>query len=64
MTPAIAMTDTRSDTVSVVDRTRPLAVGGAVVAAHFLGRTAVLVLGEEAMVFVVRRRRAAAGRRP
>ena len=47
------MTDTRSDTVSVVDRTRPLAVGGAVVAAHFLGRTAVLVLGEEAMVFVV-----------
>ena len=46
------MTDTRSDTVSVVDRTRPLAVGGAVVAAHFLGRAAVFVLGEEAMVFV------------
>ena len=45
------MTDTRSDTVSVVDRTRPLAAGGAVVAAHFLGHTAVFVLGEEAMVF-------------
>ncbi len=45
------MTDTRSDTVSVVDRTHPVAVGGAIVAAHFLGRTAVFVLGEEAMVF-------------
>ena len=58
------MTDTRSDTVSVVDRTHPVAVGGAIVAAHFLGRTAVFVLGEEAMVFAARRRRAAAGRRP
>ena len=45
------MTDTRSDTVSVVDRIHPLAAGGAVVAAHFLGRTAAFVLGEEAMVF-------------
>ncbi len=45
------MTDTRSDTVSVVDRTHPVAVRGAIVAAHFLGRTAVFVLGEEAMVF-------------
>ena len=45
------MTDSRSDTVSVVDRTHPLAVDGAIVAAHFLGRTAVFVLGEEAMVF-------------
>ena len=59
-----AMTDTRSDTVSVVDRTRPMAAGGAVVAAHFLGRTAVFVLGEEAMVFAASRRRAAARRRP
>jgi len=45
------MTDARSDTVSVVDRTRAVAAGGAIVAAHFLGRTAVLVLGEEALVF-------------
>ena len=45
------MTDSRSDTVSVVDRTHPVAVEGAIVAAHFLGRTAVFVLGEEAMVF-------------
>jgi WD40 repeat protein len=45
------MTDTRSDTVSVVDHTRAIAAGGPVVAAHFLGRTAVFVLGEEAMLF-------------
>ena len=46
------MTDTRSDTVSVVDRTRPVAAGAPVVGAHFLGRTAVLVLGEEALLLV------------
>jgi len=45
------MTDPRSDTVSVVDRTRPVAAGAAIFAAHFLGHTAVFVLGEEAMVF-------------
>jgi len=47
------MTDTRTDTntVSVVERTRAVAVGGAIVAAHFLGRSAVFVLGEEALVF-------------
>jgi WD40 repeat protein len=45
------MTDTHSDTVSVVDRTRAVAVGGAVVGAHFLGRTAVFVLAEESLVF-------------
>ncbi len=45
------MTNTRSNTVSVVDRTHPVVVGGVTVAAHFLGRTAVFVLGEEAMVF-------------
>jgi WD40 repeat protein len=45
------MTDTRSEIASVVDRSRPLTAGGAVVAAHFLGPTAVFVLGEEAMVF-------------
>src|ERR1700675_2055179 len=44
------MTDTRNDTVSVVERTRAVAAGGAVVGAHYLGRTAVFVLGEEAMV--------------
>ena len=47
------MTDTRSDTntVSVVERTRAVAAGGAIVGAHFLGRSAVFVLGEEALVF-------------
>jgi len=45
------MTDTRSDTVSVVERARAVAAGGAVIAAHFLGRTAVFVLGEEALLF-------------
>jgi WD40 repeat protein len=45
------MTDTRADTVSVVERTHAVAAAGAVIATHFLGRTAVFVLGEEAMVF-------------
>lgn len=45
------MSDTRNDTVSVVDRNRAIAAGGAVLAAHFLGRTAVFVLGEEALLF-------------
>ncbi len=44
------MTDTRNDTVSVVERTHPVAAGAAVVGAHFLGRTAVLVLGEQALL--------------
>jgi WD40 repeat protein len=44
------MTDTRSDTTSVVERTKPVATGGAVIAAHFLGRMAVFVLAEEALV--------------
>jgi WD40 repeat protein len=44
------MTDTRSETVSVVERTHAVAAGAPVVAAHFLGRTAVFVLGEEAML--------------
>ena len=46
------MTDTRADTVSIVDRTHPVAAGAPVVAAHFLRHTAVFVLGEEAMLFV------------
>src|ERR1700730_14058936 len=42
-----------SDTASVVERTRPIVVGGgSIVAAHFLGRTAAFVLGEEAIVLV------------
>jgi WD40 repeat protein len=44
------MSDTRSDTVSVVERTRAVAAGGGIVAAHWLGRTAIFVLGEDAMV--------------
>jgi WD40 repeat protein len=45
------MTDARNGTVSVVERTHAVAAAGAVIATHFLGRTAVFVLGEEAMVF-------------
>src|ERR1700691_3442268 len=45
------MTDARSETVAGVERTQSVAADGAVIAAHFLGRTAVFVLGEEAMVF-------------
>ncbi len=39
-----------SDTVSVVDRTRPVTVDGGIVAAHFLGHTVAFVLGEEGLV--------------
>jgi WD40 repeat protein len=46
------MTDTRNDSASVVERTRAVDAGGAVIAAHFLGRTAVFVLAEEALAFV------------
>src|SRR3977135_3823715 len=46
------MTDTRTDTPSVVARTRPVKAGAAVVAVHFLEATAVFVLGEEALLFV------------
>jgi WD40 repeat protein len=46
------MTDTRADTPSVVERTRPVAAGAPVVAAYFLGDTAVFVLGEETLLFV------------
>jgi WD40 repeat protein len=46
------VTDTRTDTPSVVERTRPVKAGAAVVAAHFLGKTAVFVLGEEVLLFV------------
>jgi WD40 repeat protein len=46
------VTDTKSDIPSVVERTRPLKAEAPVVAAHFLGQTAVFVLGEEALMFV------------
>jgi WD40 repeat protein len=49
------MSDARSETVSVVERTRLIAVGGAIAAAHFLGRMAVFVLAEEAMVLTAPR---------
>jgi hypothetical protein len=39
------MTDSRADTVSIADRTHPIAAGAPVVAAHFLRHTAVFVLG-------------------
>ena len=45
------MSDARSDTISVVERTQHVAAGAAIVGAHFLGRTAVFVLGEEALLF-------------
>jgi WD40 repeat protein len=44
------MSDTRNDTVSVVERTHAVAASGAVIAAHFLGKTAAFVLAEEAVV--------------
>ena len=46
------MSDTRADTASVADRTHPVTAGAAVVAARFLGHTAVFVLGEEALLLV------------
>src|ERR1700680_413444 len=45
------MSDTRNDTASVVERTHSVAASGPVIAVHFLRRTAVFVLGEEAFVF-------------
>jgi hypothetical protein len=44
------MTDTRSDTVSVVERTRPVAAGGAIVAAHFSAAPRCSSSAEEAML--------------
>jgi WD40 repeat protein len=48
------MTDTKSDIPSVIERTRPVKADAPVVAAHFLGDTAVLVLGEEALLLASR----------
>ena len=45
------MTDARPDTASIVERIRPVAAGGSVIAVHFLGDAAVFVLGEESLLF-------------
>jgi len=45
------MTDTQAQIPSVVDRTKPVAAGGPVVAVHFLKGAAVFVLGEETLLF-------------
>ena len=45
------MTDTRNEAASIVERTRTVEAGAPVVGLHFLGRTAVFVLGEEELVF-------------
>jgi WD40 repeat protein len=46
------MTQTSTDTPSVVERTRRYQTEAAVVAVHFLGESAVFVLGEEAVLLV------------
>jgi WD40 repeat protein len=48
------VTDTRANIPSVVERTRPVTAGAPVVAAHFLGQTAVFVLGEGVLVLAPR----------
>jgi Anaphase-promoting complex subunit 4 WD40 domain len=45
------MSEARTDPASITDRIRPVAAGGAVVAAYFLGDEAVFVLGEESLLF-------------
>jgi WD40 repeat protein len=48
------MTEPRASIASVVARTRPVKAAAAVVGAHFLGSTAVLVLSEEMLLLVPR----------
>ena len=48
------MTESRGGIASVVERTREVNAGASVVAVHFLGNTAVLVLGEEFLLAVPR----------
>ena len=48
------MSATRNGIASVVDRTRAVDAAAAVVAAHFLGSTAIFVLGEESLLLVPR----------
>ncbi len=45
------MSDTPAAMPSLADRVRPIAAGGTVVGVHFLGKTPVFVLGEEALLF-------------
>ena len=45
------MSDTTASMPSLADRVRPIAAGAAVVGVHFLGKTPVFVLGEEALLF-------------
>jgi len=47
-----APTNVAPNTPSVVERTRAITAGAPVVAAHFLDRTAAIVLGEEAVLLV------------
>jgi WD40 repeat protein len=46
------MSDLRPDTPSVVERTKPVEAGAAVVGLHFLGSTAAFVVAEEALLLV------------
>jgi WD40 repeat protein len=46
--------ETSEETVSVVDRTRPVKADAGVVDVHFIGDTAVFVLGEEALLLAGR----------
>jgi len=46
------MSESRNDTVSLPERARRVTADAPVVAAHFLGRTAVFVLGDEALLMV------------
>ena len=46
------MSEVRSTAASVVERTRPVDAGSAVIAAYFVGATAIFVLGEEALLAV------------
>jgi WD40 repeat protein len=48
------VTDTKSDIPSVVERTRPIKADAPIVAAHFLGQTAVFVLGEETLLLAAK----------
>ena len=45
------MADTPTSMPSLADRVRPIDAGAAVVGVHFLGKTPVFVLGEEALLF-------------
>ncbi len=45
------MSDAPAAMPSLADRVRPIAAGGTVVGVHFLGKTPVFVLGEEALLF-------------